>query len=309
MGFDKRTLVLPPKTTFEEHTIVTTGDLILGNHVQCSFGLKTDGRVFAGQGARIGGAIECVGDLRLDQSVHVLGDVSCGANAYLGERCFVQGDLALDGDLDVGDDVRITGQLQAKGWVNKRSPVPLLIYIFIYMLELLRLGQSEEVDRILKELEEQEDADEIAVDEVFLFVPDGCEVELQKTVVKGGLEAGDECRILGNLEVHGPVELGVGTRVHGALRAEGDVTMYPDSEVEGNLVSEGHVVVGEGCQVLGDLRAKSVEMYTSATVDGNIMAEDGVRFRTEAQVRKERTANGHLEAFEGKAADLVDLLG
>lgn len=309
MGFDKRTLVLPPKTTFEEHTIVTTGDLILGNHVQCGFGLKTDGRVFVGQGTKLGGAVECVGDLRLDQSVHVLGDISCGANAYLGERCFVQGDLALEGDLDVGDDVRITGQLKAKGWVNKRSPVPILIYIFIYLLELLRMGQSEEVERILKELEDQEEADEIAVGEVFLFVPDGSEIDLQRMVVKGGLEAGDESRILGNLTVHGDVELGIGTRIHGALRADGDVTLMPDSEVEGDLVSEGHVIVGEGCQVLGDLKAKSVEMYTSATVDGNILAEGGVRFRTEAQERKKKTAEENLETFASKTADLVDLLG
>lgn len=308
MAFDKRTLVLPDGTRFEEHTIVTTGDLILGNHVQCGFGLKTDGRVFGGQGVQVDGAVACDQDLRLDQSTHILGDIECGANVYLGERCFIQGDLALEGDLDVGDDVRITGQLKAKGWVNKRSPVPLLIYIFIYLLELLRLGQSDEVDRILKELEEADD-EEIAVGEIYLFVPDGSEIGLERSTVKGHFEAGDACRVLGNLTIKGAATLGEKTRVHGALRADGDVTMMPESEVEGDLESGGHVVVGEGCQVLGDLRAASVEMYTSATVDGKILAEGGVTFRTEEQERRRKTAETKAEEFEGKSADLVDLLG
>lgn len=308
MAFDKRTLVLPSGTSFEEHHIVSTGDFILGNHVKLGFGIRTDGRVFAGQGAKIEGDIECGGDLRMDQSVHVVGDVASGANAYVGERCFIKGDLALEGDLDVGDDVRIGGQLQAKGWVQKRNPVPLIIYIFIYMLELLRMGQSDEVERILKELEETDEED-IAVGEVFLFIPDGSEIDLQKTIVKGHLDAADGCRIMGNVEVRGDAIIGDDTRIHGALRADGDVTLYPGAEVEGDLTAGGKVVVGEGCQILGDLKAQEVEMYTSATVDGKIIAEAGIQFKTEAQESRRKTAEEKTEEFDGKAADLVDLLG
>ncbi len=308
MAFDKRTLVLPSGTVFEEHNIVSSGDLILGNHVKLGFGMTTEGRVFVGQGAHIEGSLTLGGDLRLDQSVHVLGDVVSGANAYIGERCFIKGDLALEGDLDVGDDVRIGGQLQAKGWVQKRNPVPFVIYIFIYLLELLRIGQSEEVERILKELEET-DTEEIAVDEIFMFIPDNSELSLQKSIIKGGLDAGDHCRILGNLEVKGDTQIGEQTIVHGALRVEGDVTLYQGAQVEGDLVASGHVIVGEGCQVLGNLKANSVQMYMSATVDGKIMAEEGVQFKTEAQERRQTTAREKTEEFDGKAADLVDLLG
>lgn len=308
MGFDKRTLVLPAGTVFEERTIVTKGDLILGNHVRCGFGLRTEGRVFAGQGAEVDGDIWCTGDVRMDQSCHIQGGIEGGADVFLGERCFVQGDLALEGDLDVGDDVRIGGQLKARGWVNKRNPVPLVIYLFIYLLELLRMGQSEEVERILKDLEEADDA-EIAVDEVYLFIPDDCEIGLQESRVKGGLRTGDEVRILGNLVVEGDVELGAATRLHGALRADGDVTLLPGAEVQGSLKATGAVVVGHGCQVLGDLEADRVEMYPSATVDGKVLAEGGVRFCTEEQMAAGRTAEQKVaESEEGKAADLVDLL-
>lgn len=310
MGFDKRTLVLPPQTAFEERTIVSTGDLILGNHVKAEFGLQTDGRVFTGQGTEVEGHVRCDGDARLDQSTSVSGDVVCKANVYLGERCFIQGDLDLEGDLDVGDDVRIGGQLKARGWVQKRNPVPLVLYIFIYLLELLRLGKSEEVDRILKDLEESEDA-EIAVDEVFLFVPDGSVLGIQDSIVKGGMLTGPRCRVLGNFRAEGDVRLGEGTTLYGALKVvNGDVELEPDVEIQGSLHATGHVVVGEGCQILGDLRAKSVEMYTSATVDGKVVAEEGVTFHTEAQDRRRETAEGKVEEVEsGKAADLVDLLG
>jgi predicted acyltransferase (DUF342 family) len=310
MPFDKRTLVLPPQTAFEERTIVTTGDLILGNHVKAEFGLQTDGRVFTGQGAEIEGHVRCDGDARLDQSTSISGDIVCKANVYLAERCFIQGDLDLEGDLDVGDDVRIGGQLKAKGWVNKRNPVPLVLYIFIYLLELLRLGKSEEVERILKDLEDSEDAD-IAVDEVFMFVPDGSTLGIQDSSVKGGILTGPRCRVLGNFRADGDVLLGEGTTLYGALRVtNGNVELEPDVEVQGSLQADGHVIVGEGCQILGDLTAKSVEMYTSATVDGKILAEHGVTFHTEAQDRRRLTAEQKVEEVEtGKAADLVDLLG
>lgn len=308
MAFEKHALVLPAKTVFEERTIVTNGDFILGNHVKTEFGVHTDGRLFTGQGVEIQGDATCDDDLRLDQSTHVLGDVSTKANAYVGERCFIQGDLALDGDLDVGDDVRIGGALKATGWVNKRNPVPAVIYILLYMLELLRLGKSEEVDRILEEMEAGDDV-EIAVDKVFLFVPDGSHLGLQQSDIKGGMDIGTDCRILGNFRAKGNVKVGDNTTMYGALRVEGNVELRPDCEIQGSLEASGHVIIGEGCQVLGDLKADSVEMYTSATVDGKILAENGITFRTEAQDRAQEVAEEKVEEYEGKAADLVDLLG
>jgi len=292
---------------FEEHTIVTKGDFILGNHVKMEFGLKTEGRVFAGQGVEIGGHIEATDDVRLDQSTHIEGDVTGGANVYLGERCFIKGDLAVEGDLDVGDDVRIGGKLNAKGWVQKRNPIPLVLYIFIYLLELMRLGQGKEVERILAELEEGDDTD-ITVDEVFLFLPDDSRIGLQDSDIKGHLSAGDDVRILGNLQIEGNATFGSGCRVLGALRADGDVMLGPDTEVQGELRAGGAVTVSTGCQVLGDLRARSVTMYPNASVDGKIIATEGVSFRTELQERAKATAEDKVEAFAGKAADLVDLL-
>ncbi len=307
MSFDKKTLVLPKDTVFEEHTIVTEGDVIVGNHAQLSFGIDTKRRIFCGQGAEIEGSLRSDGDVRLDQSTHVEGDVGSDANVYIGERCFIKGDLVVEGDLDVGDDVRVGGKLTAKGWVQKRNPVPLVIYLFIYLLELLRMGQSAEVDRILKELEEADDI-ELAVEEGFLFVPDGSKLGLQQWDVKGNLDAGEDVRILGNLQIKGNARLQSGSRVLGALRADGDIELGADTEIQGEVRAGGTVTVGQDAQVLGALRAHSVVMLPGATVDGKIHAEEGVEFRTEAQVKAHKTAEGKVEEFQGKAADLVDLL-
>lgn len=306
--FDKKTLVLPEGTVFEERSIGSVGDVILGDHVRCGYGLRTPGRVFLGRGVELKGDITCGGDLRADTSTHLEGNVRVGAAGYLGERCYVQGDLEVQGDLDVGDDVRVGGRLQAKGWVNKRDPVPMVLYVFIYLLELMRLGHSAEVERILKELEEA-DVD-IAVGEVFLFIPDDSVVEDTSLDIHGNLDAAKGVRILGNLVVRGHARLAAGVRVFGALRVDGDVEMQAGAEVQGDLVAGGAVSVGDGCTVLGSLHGRSVVLYPNATVDGKVVALEGVSFRTEAQAKAQATAEANVETFAvTKTADLADLLG
>lgn len=310
MAFDKRTLVLPAGTAFEEHSLGAPGDLILGDHVRSGFGLRTAARVFLGRGVEVTGDVAAGGDLRADTSVHVLGTARTGAFGYLGERCFVKGDLEVEGDLDVGDDVRVGGRLQAKGWVNKRSPVPLVLYVFIYLLELMRLGHSAEVERILKELEEGASDADIAVAEGFLFVPDHSSLGLTQSDIHGDLDAGEGVRMLGNFTIRGKATLASNVKVCGALRCDGDVQLAPGCEVQGDLVSGGAVTVGEGCLILGGLHARSAVLFPGATVDGKIIASEGVSFRTEHQVKAEAVATQQVEAFAvTKTADLADLLG
>src|ERR1041385_452799 len=156
MPFDKRTLVLPEGAVFEERSLSAPADLILGDHVRFAYGLRSAGRVLLGHGVPEGGDAPCGCALLADTTPHIEGRANVGGAGFLGERCFVKGDLEVALDLDVGDDVRVGGRLSAKGWVNKRDPVPLVIYVFLYLLELMRLGHSAEVERILKELEENE---------------------------------------------------------------------------------------------------------------------------------------------------------
>ena len=80
--------------------------------------------------------------------------------------------------------------------------------------------------------------------------------------------------------------------------------------MQGDLVSAGQVTVGEGCMVLGSLHGRSVILYPGATVDGKVVALEGVSFRTEAQAKAQATAEENVESFAvTKTADLADLLG
>lgn len=304
MVFDKKTLVIPDDTKFEEHTILTVGDVILGNHTRSDFGVLTSGRVFAGEKVEIHGNVEAEGDVRLDLFSHVTGRVVSKGDVYLGEKARIDGSLQLEGDLDVGDDVQIKDGFEAKGWINIRNPIPMVIYIFIYLMELLRLGRSEEVEKILAELE-AEGEEEILIGDVYLYVPDGSSVGLTNSDVKGNLRVGAGCRVLGNYTVKGDVVIGRQTKLFGAVRATGGLKLLPGSEIQGEVHVEGAVEIGEGCHVLGDLSGSTVEMHQSAIVDGTLQASEGVKFVT--QVHKEMEEK--VERFEaGQTDDLVDLL-
>lgn len=303
MPFDKKSFVVPDGTRFEEHTIVAPGDVVLGNHVRFEFGVATNGRVFAGENVHLDGHIKTPTDLRLDNFCRVNGTVESGGNVYLGEKTRVEGKLVVGGDLDVGDDVAIAQGFEAKGWINIRSPVPLVIYLFLHLMEMLRLGKSDEVEKILAELEANQER--IQIQEGFLYVPDGSTVGLTNSVIKGNLFIGKGCRVLGNYVVHGNVNVGPEARVFGALRAAGTVRIQGRAEIQGTIESSRAVLIGEGVRVLGDVRGETVDMYHSAVVDGRVVAPGGIRFSTQQSLAMQEKVERYAA---GMRDDIVDLL-
>lgn len=305
MPFDKRTLVYPSETQFGERTIVARGDVVVADGARVDLGLETHGRVFLGERASVAGPVHAAGDVRMDLFSEVRGDVVTASSAFLGERARITGRLHVEGDLDVGNDVEIGEGFEAHGWINVRNPVPMVMYLFIYLLQLLQMGKSEEVERILREVQESGE-ESLVIREGFTFIPDGCTVTLTESRVRGNLDVGGGARVLGNHDVDGWARVGKVAKLVGALRATGDVTLEDASEVHGDLVARGAVVIGDGCHVLGRVEAERVEMRQSARVDGEIVAPDGIKFVTPALVAMKEK----VEAFEtSKAADVLDLLG
>ena len=66
MVFDRKTLVIPDNTIFNEDKIVTTGDVIIGDRCLIEYGIKTDGRIFVGEHVIIDGNLEATNDIRID---------------------------------------------------------------------------------------------------------------------------------------------------------------------------------------------------------------------------------------------------
>ena len=301
MVFDRKTLVIPDDTNFEEHNIVTNGDVIIGDRCLLQFGVKTDGRIFVGEHVIIDGDLDAAKDVRMDIFSSVGGDVKSGGNVYLGEKVKVRGKLSLRGDLDVGDSVEIDQGFEAKGWINIRSPIPMVIYVFIYLLQLLKMGHSEEIDRILKEMEENE-GDTIPISEIFLFIPNNSIIGVQKSKVDSSLRIGKKCKIIGNYDVKGNVVIGDASIVYGTLKSTGNLFCGKKVEIQGNIDSNGEVRIEEKSNVAGNVSGDRIYLSKNTKINGVLNSKKGVSFITRS-IKQE--AEEKVKRFENDT-DIID---
>ncbi len=279
MTFDRRALVIPDGSIFEEKTIVTKGDVIIGDRCLVQFGIRTEGRIFVGEHVVLDGDLEATNDIRVDIFSRIRGNITCDENVYLGEKVSVEGKLSLNGDLDVADSVNVKEGFEAKGWINIRSPIPVVIYIFIYLTQLLKMGHSEEIERILDEMEENK-GDTIPISEVFLFVPNNSMIGLQKSKIDGDMRVGKESRLLGNFESKGKIIIDDQTVVHGSLDAADEIICGKKVDIKGNIESSQNVRVDEDTMIQGDLKGETVHLAKSATIQGTMYARHGASFIT-----------------------------
>ena len=138
MVFDKETLVIPDETVYENNHMHVPGDIILDDRTNVEYNLETDKRIFIGEWVKVNGDMTAEDDIRIDRFSEVQGDIVGGKDIYLGQRVKIAGKLVVGKDLDVGEDVSIEKGFDAKGWINIRNPIPMLIYFIIY-LEILTL--------------------------------------------------------------------------------------------------------------------------------------------------------------------------
>lgn len=303
MAFDRKTLVIPDKTSFEEKTIKTTGDVVVGDRCLIHYGIQTDGRIFIGEHAIIDGRLSADQDIRVDIFSQLDGNVHSKGNVYLGEKVKVGGKLSLEGDLDVGDNVEIKEGFEANGWINIRSPIPTVIYVFIYLMQLLRLGHSEEIERILKELEENEGGT-IPISEVFFFVPNESIIGVQKSRADCNMRIGKSCKILGNYQIDGDITVADKTVVHGSLSSTGDVSIGKQVRVEGDIHAKGDITVAGKSHVVGDMHGSTIQLSKDAVVDGTIKAKEGVSFESKAR----KNAKEKVKRFE-ENVDVAEEVG
>jgi len=301
MTFDRKSLVIPDNTKFEERIISTVGDVVVGDRSLLQFGIKTDGRIFVGEHVITGGNLIASNDIRVDIFSEVGGDVQSGGNVYLGEKVKVNGKLSLKGDLDVGDSVKIENGFEAKGWINIRSPIPVVIYIFIYLLQMLKLGHSEDIDRILEELE-QNDGDTIPISENFIFVPNSSIIGISKSQVNHDIRIGKKCKILGNFDSKGNIFVDDGSEVYGTLKAKGEISCGKKVKIHGNVIASNKVNISKDTFVVGNVSGEKIYLSKTATIQGTLLAEQGISFIDTSEKTKDK-----LKRFEGNA-DVVDEL-
>ena len=267
-------LLIPDGTTVEEHDLVADGDVIVGGQSTVEFGVRGN-NVIAGERVRFGGHIEAAGDCRLDMWCDAAEDVLVGEDAYLGERVHVGGELKVAGDLDIGDDVDIDDGFEANGWIVIRNPMPTIVFLFVYLGHLLRIGEEEAAADVLQEVTDDDpDYDPVVV-------PRGAHLSDDAWRVSAPARIGDDCRLHGNLRAES-LTVGRDTVVFGSLRAREDVIVGRATEIKGDVTTrEGAVSIGPGVHVWGDIAAEDVALHENATVEGTIRARGEMELHTE----------------------------
>jgi predicted acyltransferase (DUF342 family) len=258
-------LAVPSGTTVEEHDLVTDGDVLVGGQSTVEFGLR--GRnVALGERVNVENDIEAEGDCRLDTWCSVDGNVLVGEDAYLGERVTVTGRLMVSGDLDIGDDVTIEEGFEANGWIVIRNPVPTLVFYFIVLSQLLRLGETDAADDLAEALADGEEVRDP------LLVPRGAEISDDAWRVSTPATVGDDCRLHGNLRAES-IRIGERNEVFGSLRAREGITVGAETTIHGDVTTRGGTVTVEaGARVLGDVSAGDLVVHDGAEIDGSLRA-------------------------------------
>lgn len=269
-------LAVPSGTTVEEHDLVTDGDVFVGGQSTVEFGLR--GRnVAIGERVRVDNDIEADGDCRLDTWCTVDGNVLVGDDAYLGERVTVTGRLMVSGDLDIGDDVSIEEGFEANGWIVIRNPVPTLVFYFIVLSQLLRVGETDAADELAEALADGDDVREP------LLIPRSAEISDDAWRVSTPAAIGDDCRLHGNIRAES-IRVGERNEVFGSLRARGDIVVGTDTVIHGDVTTRnGTVTVEAGARVLGDVSTGDLVVYDGAAIDGTLRARGEMKLIQRAE--------------------------
>jgi len=265
-------LVIPDGTHVKEHDLVTDGDVLIGGQSTVELGVR-GGSVVAGERVSFGGDVEADGDCRLDVWCEVDGNVLVGDDAYLGERVHITGQLIVSGDLDIGDDVDIDEGFEANGWIVIRNPMPTIVFLFVYLSHLLRIGEEEAAEEVATAaFADDPDAAEPT------RIPRGARVSDDAWRVSTPASIGDDCRLHGNIRAT-DVEVGTETEVFGSLRSKGPIRVGRGTVIHGDVTTrDGDVRIAPGVHVRGDISCGRCELSEAAEVDGTIRANDGIRF-------------------------------
>ena len=301
MTFDRKTLIIPDETKFEEKNILTNGDVIVSDRTLIRFGIKTNGRIFIGEHVIIDGDIDSSNDIRIDNFSHIGGNVKSGGNVFLGEKVKIDGNLSLLGDLDVADSVSLNEGFEAKGWINIRSPIPVIIYIFIYLVQLLKMGHSEEIEKILDEIEEN-NGETIPISDIYLFFPNNSIIGIQKSQIECNLQIGKRSLVIGNYSVKGNILIEDDVIFFGSLKNTKNVICKKNINIHGNIESDGEVSIDDNSLIIGDIHGDKIYISKLATIKGMLKANKGLSFLSKIEKNTEdkiRRFDSNIDKIEG----------
>lgn len=277
-------MIIPDDTSIEDDVITCGNDMIIGSYSEIDLGLIGE-NIFIGDMVDIKGGIRAYNDLRVGYFSILSGDAYIGGDVYLADRTKINGKLVLDGNLNIGDDVRIDGGFESKGWIIIRDPIPFILFIFLYLSVLLRIGRkNDSINLVLNSTldesksdvaesssiyysddtihkEDLEDVASITIDDgsrldIFLC-PESTYIGDRKMIVDTPLDIGERCIVRCSIDAY-DILIEKGSIIDGDLVSRKDIFIGEDSEVRGNIKASGKVTVDKNATILGRIKAKEI---------------------------------------------------
>ncbi len=275
----RRILRIPAKAKVSLEEIYVEGDVVIADRAKVDRKVETEGKIFIGRYVEIGG-LKASGDIYVDDWTTIRGDIYSDSSISLGDMVKVLGRLYCGGDLEIGGNVEIEKGFLAKGYINISKGLPLFAYLLLYLMYLLQVGKSEEIEKVLKALEE-----EVKVEGDYLLIPYDAIFEGMRIEVKSGAQLGPNSEVYGNLISGGRVIVSSGATLHGGIKAEGNVYVGPYSFVEGKIFGR-NVKISRGAVINGGIEAESVKVSKGAEIYGKVVTKEGLEFLREEEEDK-----------------------
>lgn len=258
--------ILPDKTELQERLLKTKNDILVGDHCDIGYGLYGNDIVVC-EFCKLNGDVVAEGDLRIDNFCEIEGTVICNGDAYLGEGVKVHGKLTVGGNLDIGDNVTIDKEFKALGDISIRNPMPVILYLLLYVMTMLHLDSEEEVERKVNAIISEANTEP-------LILPPRTTMDLRYFSVITPMEVGSNSRLHGNIKGKS-VKLGRDVTLFGGIHATGSVKVGERTAVHGDVVGR-KIRIERGVDILGDVGAKTVWLHEDARVSGVIRSPEGL---------------------------------
>ncbi|MDV0442063.1 acyltransferase [Methanorbis furvi] len=258
--------ILPDKTELQERILKTKNDILVGDHCDIDYGLYGNDIVIC-EFCKLTGDVVAEGDLRIDNFCEISGTVICNGDAYLGEGVKVHGKLTVGGNLDIGDNVFIEKEFKAFGDISIRNPMPVILYLLLYVMTMLHLDNEAEVEKTVNAMISEANSEP-------LVLPPRTTMDLRYFSVSTPMEVGSSSRLHGNIKAKSLV-LHNDVTLFGGVHAVRRVKVGERTAVHGDVI--GHSVrIERGADILGDVSGEKVWLHEDALVSGIIRSPGGL---------------------------------
>lgn len=258
--------ILPNKTELQERLLKTRNDILVGDHCDIGYGLCGNDVVVC-EFCKLTGDIVADGDLRIDNFCEINGTVICNGDAYLGEGVKVHGKLTVGGNLDIGDNVTIDKEFKVLGDISIRNPLPVILYLLLYVMTMLHLDNEAEVEKTVNAIISESNAEP-------LVLPPRTTMDLRYFSVATAMEVGENCRLHGNIKAKA-ITLKNDATIFGGIHAVRWVKVGERTAVHGDVVGQT-IRIERGADILGDVAGDKVWLHEDALVSGIIRSPDGL---------------------------------